>query len=157
MIVVCDTTPINYLLQIDLIDLIPRLWGKAFLPPVVHGELLDRSAPQVVRAWASDLPEWIAVEHPGVIDAPALLKLHSGESQALALAERLNADLLVTDDKKARNTAHARGIPTATTLLILDSAANRGWIEFESAITKLIRTNFRVDPETVAELVAKHS
>ena len=124
MLVVCDTTPINYLVQIELIDLIPRLYTNACMPAAVLDELLHPLAPRVVRDWASGLPDWIAAKEPGIITDPALLALHKGEREAIAPAGLLTADFLLTDDYEARITAQSRGLATLTTLLILDAAAD---------------------------------
>ena len=156
MIVVCDTTPISYLIQIELIDLLPRLYGDAFIPSTVLEELLHPKAPIPVRNWAASLPSWVVVQPPVPID-PQLSSLHRGEQQAIALAESLHAHLLLTDDFKARTIAHQRGIDTVTTLLILDTAADRKWISFPTAIAALLQTNFRVDNFTIQQLLAKHA
>jgi predicted nucleic acid-binding protein len=155
MIVVCDTTPINYLVQIELIDLIPRLYGTAFIPPAVLGELLHPRTPAAVADWASNLPQWVVVKH-AVATTPPLAALHRGEQEAIWLAEFLQARILLTDDYRARAAAHTRGIATVTTLLVLDIAADRGWIDFTDAISRLLQTNFRVDRSTIDQLTAKH-
>jgi predicted nucleic acid-binding protein len=157
VLVICDTTPINYLVQIELVDLIPRLFTNACIPGAVLRELLHPSAPTSVRQWASDLPNWVTVEEPGIITDIALLSLHQGEREAIALASMLRAQFLLTDDYKARTVAHSRGLDTLTTLLILDAAADRGWISFNDALKRLLATNFRVDRLTIEQLSEKHS
>jgi len=49
MIVVADTSPISYLAELDLIQLLPALYQTILLPEIVHAELLDDSAPSSVR------------------------------------------------------------------------------------------------------------
>jgi len=39
MLVVADTSPLNYLILIDLIDLLPRLYGEIAVPQAVMHEL----------------------------------------------------------------------------------------------------------------------
>jgi predicted nucleic acid-binding protein len=156
MIVVCDTTPINYLIQIGLIDLIPRLYGSACIPPAVVRELEHPKAPLSVRSWIASPPGWLSVESPGPITSAASLDLHVGERDAIGVVERLHGDFLLTDDKQARNVANTLGIKTVTTLLLLDAAASRGWIDFGLAISSLLDTNFRVDRFTVDELKQKY-
>lgn len=155
MIVVSDTSPINYLVQIDLIDLIPRLYSRAFIPSAVLAELLHPKSPPPVAGWAADLPEWIVVREI-TTTAPPVEGLHQGEWEAISLAEAIQARILLTDDFRARSAAHARGIATVTTLLVLDAAADRGWIQFADALRRLLQTNFRVDRFTIAQLLAKH-
>lgn len=56
MIVVADTTPLNYLVLIDRIELLSVLYESVLVPPEVHRELLHSKTPPTVRAWASNLP-----------------------------------------------------------------------------------------------------
>lgn len=156
MLVVCDTTPLNYLVQIELVELIPQLYSAACIPQAVFRELLHPAAPVPVRQWAFSLPRWISVQHVGVAIAPALLDLDRGEQEAIALATALGSQFLLTDDYKARVAARGQGLATLTTLLILDAAADRGWISFKDAMDRLLRTNFRVDRFTVDQLIEKH-
>jgi predicted nucleic acid-binding protein len=53
MIVVADTSPINYLLLIKEIDILPKMYGKVVIPRAVHEELLRPVAPEIVQAWIS--------------------------------------------------------------------------------------------------------
>jgi|SRR5579884_705013 len=61
MIVVSDTSPINYLVWIGAIGLLPRLYDSVILPQAVYEELTRPEAPAPVRAWATQLPEWATV------------------------------------------------------------------------------------------------
>jgi hypothetical protein len=42
MIVVADTSPINYLLLIKEIDILPKMYGKVVIPRAVNEDLCDR-------------------------------------------------------------------------------------------------------------------
>jgi predicted nucleic acid-binding protein len=43
-LVVADTGPLNYLVLIDAIELLPKLFETVFTPESVTGELLDEDA-----------------------------------------------------------------------------------------------------------------
>jgi predicted nucleic acid-binding protein len=47
--VVSDTSPINYLIRIGEIDLLPQLFGEILIPPAVLQELQHAGAPLAVR------------------------------------------------------------------------------------------------------------
>lgn len=49
--VVCDTGPVNYLIQIEGIEVIHRLFHPVFLPDSCRLELLQPKAPVTVREW----------------------------------------------------------------------------------------------------------
>jgi predicted nucleic acid-binding protein len=50
MIVVADTTPINYLILIGEIEVLPELYGQVIIPHAVCEELLRSRAPGAVRS-----------------------------------------------------------------------------------------------------------
>lgn len=53
MIVIADTSPVNYLVFIDLIQILPNLFGEVIIPQAVLRELLLTSAPEVIRHQSS--------------------------------------------------------------------------------------------------------
>lgn len=79
--------------------------------------------------------------------------LETGESEAIHLARELGADLLLTDDRRARREAIRLGVSIATTLTVLGAAADFGYISFEGAVRRLRETNFRVDPRILDALL----
>ena len=88
MIVVADTSPLNYLAWIDAVEILPRLSGRVIIPVEVRAELLATDAPNVVRSWATNVPNWIEVcaTDPVLRDDPRWRFLDLGERAALALA-----------------------------------------------------------------------
>lgn len=64
MIAVSDTGPLNYLLLINHIRLLPQLYEKVIIPHSVLIELLNPGAPKSVSEWASTLPGWAEVRKP---------------------------------------------------------------------------------------------
>lgn len=145
LVVVADTSPINYLLQTGNVDLLPRLYGQVVLPTAVHNELLDRGSLDVVREWAGALPAWISVQAPTT--APESVSgLHRGEIDAIALAEELHAGLVLMDDAAGVRYARERGITITGTLGVLVEAAQNGWLQIDAALSKLKDTDFRATP-----------
>jgi predicted nucleic acid-binding protein len=61
MIVVSDTSPINYLLLIDRIDLLPRLFEQIIIPEAVCDEMFAPAAPQILQQWIATPPPWLTV------------------------------------------------------------------------------------------------
>ena len=57
MIVIADTTPLNYLVVIEHSHLLPQLYGRVLIPRAVFEELQQERTPAAVRAWASHPPE----------------------------------------------------------------------------------------------------
>ena len=44
--VVADTGPLNYLVQINAVDLLPKLFGRIIVPAAVHDELRHPRTPR---------------------------------------------------------------------------------------------------------------
>jgi predicted nucleic acid-binding protein len=48
MIVVSDTSPLNYLILIDAVDLLPQIFGQVYAPSEVVEELKHVGSPEAV-------------------------------------------------------------------------------------------------------------
>ena len=142
-LVIADTSPIRYLIQIGHIDLLGSLFENVAIPSIVAEELRHSSAPQAVQAWMARLPGWLEVLPVTRIDSPSLNALDPGEEAAIMLGLALKAKLILIDDRKGAATAIEKGFETTGTLGILDLAAERGLIDLNDAIDRLKRTNFR--------------
>ena len=142
-LVVADTSPIFYLLSIARIDLLPRLFGKVFLPDAVHKELCHPAAPALVREWAAHPPDWVDVIAVEALDDAAFLSLGAGERAAITLAMSMRADLILIDERKGTHVALNKGFEVAGTLGVLALAARRGLVDLGDSFARLKRTNFR--------------
>ena len=151
MIIVADTSPLNYLVLIGEIDLLPDLFGQVIIPHAVLAELHALGTPEVVREWADSAPSWLEVHTASFIDPG--IKLGPGEVEAICLASELQADQLLVDDRKARIIALARGLVVAGTLNILEAAALREMVDLPNAIKRLQLTNFRAPADLVRLLL----
>ena len=120
MVVVADTSPINYLVLISQIDLLQLLYKRVLIPPAVMAELTHPRAPEPVRAWARAAPRWLEVLSPTI--SMLFPQLDPGETEAIALAIEIGADVLIIDEQAGRREATGRGVKVAGTLAILRSA-----------------------------------
>ena len=123
MIIVSDTSPINYLVLIDEIELLHTLYDQILLPPAVHVELQHPNTPSSVVDWAQHLPYWVKVKAPQQLVFAA--HLNPGESQAIALAIEENAILLLIDEQRGRAFARQQGLTVTGTLGVLEDGATR--------------------------------
>ena len=157
-LVIADTGPLNYLILIGRIDLLPALFEKVVLPTTVRSELASSKAPTFVRAWVANLPTWVEVcESPfSHAEDASLQGIDAGEKAAIQLAVSLNADLLLMDDRKGVNAAQRKGLRVTGTLGILDLAAQRGLADFTQAVERLRKTNFRVPRALLDALLEKY-
>ena len=56
MVVIADTSPLNYLILTGYASVLPRLYGMVVIPLAVLNELRHPDTPAAVAHWAKDLP-----------------------------------------------------------------------------------------------------
>ncbi|EDX73831.1 hypothetical protein MC7420_5711 [Coleofasciculus chthonoplastes PCC 7420] len=157
MIIVSNTSPINYLILIGYIHLLPELFQQIIIPKTVYRELSDASAPSPVQNWIATPPDWLKIQPVNQPSDTILDLLDPGERAAIILAQEINADLLLLDDMKARRTATERGFAITGILGILDQAATMKLIDLPVAVQSLQNTSFWASDNLFQKLLDKHS
>jgi predicted nucleic acid-binding protein len=158
MIVIADTTPLNHLILIDQTDLLQALYGRVIIPQTVLCELQAHATPQKVKAWVSERPDWLEVNHSSFGSDPGLARLDAGERDAILLAQKLGADLLLMDDLGGRREAARRNLQIAGTLTVLYLGAVRGLVQdFPGTIEQLRQTGFCTSPEIIQFFLDRHA
>jgi len=148
MIVVADTSPLNYFVQIGCESVLSSLYQRVLIPPSVLDELGHAGAPKIVGEWLLDLPRWIEVRRTAAPPDAALADLDPGEREAIQLAQEQRADLLLIDERLGRLVAKRRGLATTGTLGVLLAAAQKGLLDAAATFQQLAaKTNFRCSPE----------
>jgi predicted nucleic acid-binding protein len=154
MIVVADTSPINYLIQIDCDFLLPMLYGRILVPAAVIAEMRHSAAPLAVRRWLASVPSWLEVSQAGWEPDAELAGLGEGEREAIQLAEQTGADLLLIDERKGRSAAKRHGLRITGTLGVLLRAGEKRLIDPETAYRRLIaETTFRSSPDLESQFL----
>jgi len=153
---VSDTSPINYLLQIEEIEILRDLYGRIAVPAAVLVELKAAESPAVVRSWATRQPDWVEVCIPARELTQKLTHLGAGERDAIALAQEIGADVLIIDERLGATEAENRGLHVTGTLGVLEKAAGLGLIDLKQALSRLLATNFRIRRSIVETLLKRH-
>ena len=148
--VICNTSPLQYLYQVDLLHLLPILFGSAQAPPAVAAELAEGRKRGLRLPKLAEL-SWMTVRP--VRDRtllPLVTSLGNGEKEVLALGLETPDHLLMLDDRNARRHAKAAGLEIVGTLGILVLARERGIIDTVRPILDRLRElQFRVDSRTL--------
>ncbi|MGI9055558.1 MAG: DUF3368 domain-containing protein [Pyrinomonadaceae bacterium] len=144
MIVVSDTSPLNYLILIGKIELLPQLLGKVVIPKAVFDELQSERTPEIVREFAESFPEWLEVKQAQILIDKDLDELDAGEREAIVLAEESKVDLLLMDERSGREVALKRNLPVVGTLGILERAAEKNLLDFAETLDQLKSKGFFV-------------
>lgn len=155
MIVIADTTPLNYLVLINLADILPKLFEQVLVPRAVLNELQSPHAPDEVHDWLIHRPDWLIVKEV-LQEDPTLAHLDLGEREAITLAQELQADLLLLDENRGGREALSRGFNVVGTISLLDRAAARGLINIPTAVARLRQTTFRISPRLLNALLDRY-
>jgi len=152
--VVCNTSPLQYLSQLDALEILHALAGEILIPSAVSRELAAG------RRRGESLPDpstlaWISLRDPKTIH-PLIVgrRLGPGERDAVALAAELANPIVVLDDAIARRLAVQLGIPVMGTLRVLLDAKRAGMVPaVEPFLTRLQSLGFYLDPQTRASVL----
>lgn len=130
---VSDAGPLIHLSWIDQLRVLDQLFDEVIVPEAVRDEVL--AAPEGTlglehiqqmfnHGWLQVVPP----PRPSRLSRGGAEALGQGEVEALALAQEIGADLLITDDLPARTEAERRGLNVAGTVGVLIEARNQGLI-----------------------------
>lgn len=130
VIVISDTSPVINLAAIGQLELLNNLYGKVILPRAVHHEITVIGAGQAGSTELGKL-KWIEVKgvsNQNLVQA-LRMELDEGESEAIALAVELNAELLLMDERIGRAVASRFGLRYIGLLGTLIEAKQKGLIK----------------------------
>ena len=146
MLVVSNTSPLSNLAIVDQLDLLRVRYGCVIIPRKVRQELdaLSHVAgrSRLLRAFADG---WLAVQVLPDIELSARFekRVDPGEAEAIALAEYLQADKLIIDDRLGRELARERNVPVAGLLGELLHAKLQGRIRSVRDLMDMLQAEAR--------------
>ncbi len=150
MIVVSDTSPLLSLALIGRLDLLRDLYGAIQIPAAVRAEILlsKHSGVQGNGAQAVAQAAWIVTHslEPDVSLKLLLRELDQGEAEAIALALQLKAEVVLIDERKARQLAQYLELNVVGLLDVLQAAKARQLITHVKPVLDelMTRARFRV-------------
>jgi predicted nucleic acid-binding protein len=104
------------------------------------------ASPAQVRTWVEHPPDWLEIRSDPAPD-PTLNFLDFGERAAISLAELVGADKLLIDEWAGRTEAERRHLSVTGTLGVVADAHIHGLLDFDTALSRLRATNFRLAAE----------
>jgi len=154
MIIISNTSPITSLAAIGRLELLQQLYDTIIIPEAVYRELTEVESPVPGTLEVQTL-DWIEVRQladSSIISTLFQQPLDPGESEAIALAIELNAELLLIDERRGRTEANRLGVTITGLLGILTEAKNQALIEaVKPLLDNLINTaKFRVSERLYA-------
>lgn len=147
--IICNTSPLQYLHQLGVLDILPKLVTTVTVPPAVQEELTAG------RKLGLDLPDlqsldWITVRRPSSsVALPMVTDLGAGEREVLALGLETSDSVCVLDDALARQIASALQLHITGTLGVLIDAKRAGLVPaVRPQLDQLHRLGFRLAAQT---------
>ncbi|MCI5150389.1 MAG: hypothetical protein D3916_13555 [Candidatus Electrothrix sp. MAN1_4] len=135
MIVISNSSPLIALSRINHLDIFKKMFGKIYIPDTVYQETVLQSSYSIQTTNIRKAVEKkiIVVEQP-TTNHTFRRTIDAGERGVLNLAFDREADLLIIDDKKARNEAKELGFRTVKTSTLFRHAEKMGFIPSYAAV-----------------------
>lgn len=157
MIVISDTTPLISLMKIESLDILEKMYKEIIIPKAVYDELIinmDYKSEIYIIQNCRFLQTKIVKENLSVSLLQKQLKLDLGESEAIVLANSIDADLIIIDERKARRIAKDIGLNVTGTLGILVEAKQRGLVkELKPLLDELIKNDIRIGKKLYQDIL----
>jgi predicted nucleic acid-binding protein len=91
MPVVSNTSPLNYLVLIKEIEILPAIHGRVTIPIAVADELRHPASPDAVRRWIAHPPGWLETRGPTGGKMTINERLDRTDRQIEALTRNVNS------------------------------------------------------------------
>ena len=152
-LVISNNSPLVALLTLDLLSLLRELYTEVLIPEEVQNEFL--ATEQTTRQAALDSSPWITTVSLTVpLNTSDYGGLGAGEAAVFALAEEHKADLVILDDREARQYARQIKLPMKGTVGILLEAKERGLIEtIKPLLDVLLESGARLAPRLIESAI----
>lgn len=147
--VIADTSPIQYLYQINQLTLLPTLYQQIKIPQAVADELAQGITQGVSLPDVASL-SWITLcSIPSSALIPCIPGLGAGEREALSWAMTFPNSLVILDDALARSYARQLNIAITGTLGVLLRGKQLGYLDkIAPLLVELDNLNFRLASAT---------
>jgi predicted nucleic acid-binding protein len=141
MTIVSDSGPLIALSKLNLLFILQELFGEIIIPKEVWREVVERGKGKA-GSEAIRKAKWIKVRAVGdELSVEVLFReIEKGEAEAIILAKRMNADVLILDERIPREIAGAIGLKVVGSLALIHEGIERGLVnQTLEEITKKMR------------------
>ena len=148
--IVSNASPLIVLLKIDKITILEELFQKIIVPEAVFKEITAKEDQRLIFGRLT----WIEARKARYVEVAFLENfVNSGEAQAIALAKKLNATLLM-DDAKARKYAKLLNVKVIGTLGLLKMAKRGGLIQsVRKVIDDMLAEGYYIEEKLIRRIL----
>lgn len=133
--IIADSSPIIALGKEGLLDLLKKCFGTVIIPESVYIEVAEKKEnPESLALEKAIEEKWIVVEKAALSPFLSTEKIGKAEKEAISLAARHKADVLLDDDA-AKSYASIMGVEAHGTVYVLFLSCRKRIISKEQAIT----------------------
>ena len=155
MLVVSDSDVVIHLAKLGKLILIKEQYGSVFIPDFVENEITNGQFDEVIDIREAINDQILKVSQTRSEKAFSLSKkyrIHQGEAHVKELAERLKAEIFLSNERRVRKAAKEEGFVVVGTIgLILRSVADNRMTkkEAKSLLNMLRADEFRIHPHII--------
>lgn len=150
MIVLSDSGPLIALSKINYLYILSEFFNDIVIPQAVWTEVVEKGKGRPGCKEVKDA-NWILInEVKNILGIEALKhEIGIGESETIILAKELNADLVLIDDRIAKEIAISMGLNVTGTLAIIHEAIKRRIIhkDFREIVNMMKKNNIWINDE----------
>jgi len=154
---VCDASALIALSRINSLSLLQQQFTHLIIPDAVYEEFSHGKDKATTKKITQ--ARWIqrkSVKDRATIKQQRHPSLHLGESEVIALAKEIEADIVIMDDAHARKIAEAEGLRVVGLLaILLDAKRNRIVGEIRPLLEALRQKGFFMDEDLYTLLLHK--
>ncbi len=160
--IVSNTSPIINLAKIDKLDLIEKLYQNIIIPAAVYKELImsgqDKENIPAIKSLIDNKIIYVQEIQNSALTRALEQDLDPGESETIALAVEINADLVILDEREARETAEIYKLKKTGFIGILLKAKQKGFIDsVKKYLDRAIEKGFWIDERLYRSIIKKLS
>lgn len=153
-LVISNTTPIISLALVGRLDLLEKLYGNVLVPPAVVAEVLAGGQFGIGVLEFQQATWFLQTPLADPRRADLLVDLDRGEAEVIALAQEINADLVILDERLGRRHAQRLGLEITGTLGVILKGKQLGFVlEVKSLIERLQKGGIRLGRPLIARVL----
>ena len=148
--IIGDSSALVALAVMDALDILEKLFDEVLVPQAVYDEVVVPHKSQ-----SHKLKNFLDNKVVSVTLDIRKMGLGDGELEAIALYQRMEADFLLIDDKRAKKFANLNGVNTIGSLGVMILAKEQGHISLlRPCLEKLTDSNLYLSQELVEKVLS---